>query len=118
MSDMRMRRVTKGCGAEGSPHSPRGPWPRGLHCTHMADIQFDSEEEYAPARAPEGPKGPVELVVKWRFVKDEKQARYLFIGIIVVCVMVAIALPLLLGGSGRQKPSQLPPDATTGVMGR
>ena len=111
MSDMRMRRVTKGCGAEGSPHSPRSSLPRGLHCTHMADIQFETEQDYTPTTVSTESRGLAALVMRLGLAKDEKTARYVLLGIAVAAVVLAFVVPALIGGGTKPPLPWKPPAA-------
>lgn len=75
----------------------------------MSDLQFDTEQEYAPSSAPEGPKGLNALVIRWGLAKDEKTARYVLLGSAVVFVALAILVPFLFSGPAQKT---LPKGAT------
>ena len=65
----------------------------------MAEIQFDTEQEYASASAPEGPKGFAAFVMKWGLAKDEKTAQYVLLGVIAGAGILAFLVPVLFGSS-------------------
>ena len=81
----------------------------------MADIQF-SEEAGLSSRVPQGSKGGmVAWLVRSKWVKDEKQAEYLLIGIAVVAFATMIFV--LMFGSLRPRPTPPNPFEQTVIPG-
>ena len=75
----------------------------------MADLQFDTEQEFAPTSASAEPKGLTAIVMRYGLAKDEKSAQYVLLGTAVVAILIAVGLPFLFGG-----PTQTPlPSGTT-----
>lgn len=72
----------------------------------MADVQFSEEATLAPAPSKSG-SGMAAWLVRSKWVKDEKQAEYLLIGIAVVAFATMILV--LMFGSLRPRPEPLGP---------
>lgn len=65
-------------------------------------IQFQ-EEQYAPRRgAMSEPRGMAKLVIGWGLAKDEQGATRVLIGIAIGAIILAFAVPMLLGTSSGQ----------------
>jgi len=72
----------------------------------MADLQFDNEE-VSQSRQPAAPAGSgmTEWLVARGVASDARQAEYILIGVIVVCLLIAGYLTL----GGLSTPEPLPP---------
>ena len=84
-----------------------------------AEIKKALEEFEAKSKAEQMQKAPeakktsgvpkmVELVMKWSGVKEERQAEYILLGLVVI--MIAVSLYLFFGGKGTQE-QQTSPEA-------
>ncbi len=66
-------------------------------------IQFQEEEQYTPRRGVTSEsRGMAKLVIGWGLAKDEKGATRVLIGIAVGAIILAFAVPMLLGTSSGQ----------------
>lgn len=75
----------------------------------MTDIQYEGDEnQYRSQAAVSESVGMAERLVRWGWVKDVRQANYLLIGIIIVCLLITAYL--LIGGSAGSS-APLPPGA-------
>lgn len=73
----------------------------------MADIQFDTEQEYARQSAQQSePSGLTGLVQKWGLAKDNQQASYVLLGIAIAATITAIyiAIPKSIDNSANPPP--------------
>jgi len=63
----------------------------------MSDVSFDEERSYVPAPQMRTAQPLLtKLVIQWGFASDEKGAHRFLIGVVIVLVIAAIAVPLLL----------------------
>lgn len=63
----------------------------------MSDVSFEEERTLAPApQLQTSQPFLTRLVISWGFAKDEKGAQTVLIGVVVVAVILAIAVPLLM----------------------
>ena len=68
-----------------------------LYSFYMSTVSFDEERTLAPSPQQETTQPAlVGLVIRWGFAKDQKGAQMVLIGIIVVAVTLAVAVPLLM----------------------
>ncbi|MDO8576306.1 MAG: hypothetical protein Q7R90_03255 [bacterium] len=56
----------------------------------MADIQFETEQEYTRPVEVGGPQGLVGLVQKLGLAKNDQQANHVLLGVAVIAVVLAI----------------------------
>lgn len=63
----------------------------------MSDVSFDEERTLAPAPQLQTSRPfLIRLVIGWGLAKDEKGAQTVLIGIVIVALVIAIAVPLLM----------------------
>jgi hypothetical protein len=60
----------------------------------MADIQFDEDQYQRPTQIEQKPFF-VRLVLATKIVSTDKQAEYVLLGIVIVLIVVAVALPFI-----------------------
>ncbi len=77
----------------------------------MTDLQFDTEQEYAPQYASEEPPLFIRWVLATGVVKDEKQAKSVLIGIAALAVVLALFFfgSAFSGGLGPAGKTVVPP---------
>lgn len=72
----------------------------------MKGFQLDDEEAFTRPVELQKSAGLVSLVKKWGLAKDDSQATYVLIGIIVICVLATFVL--LSGFGGRDARPEVP----------
>ena len=64
----------------------------------MAEIQFNEEQEYQrPAQADRKPFF-VRVVLATKIVSTERDAEYVLVGVVVLCLIAAFTIPFLFSG--------------------
>ncbi len=68
----------------------------------MANVSFEEEQQLASGPiASSGPKGISGWLIKSKLAKDEKSANTVMLGIIGLCIVVAVAFFVMMGGDDR-----------------
>lgn len=79
------------------------------HAIAMADIQFDTEQEYARQSVQQSESsGLTGLVQKWGLAKDNQQANYVLLGIAIGAFFFTI-LVFMFSGPDKSTSSQYSP---------
>ncbi len=77
----------------------------------MSNLEFESDEEYAPRYESDEPKGFTGLVLRWGIAGDQKTAGYVLLGVAIAAVLLAFILPMVFGSGGRAPAPQAQVDS-------
>lgn len=68
----------------------------------MANVSFEEEQSLASSPlVSRGPRGIAGWLIRSRLAKDEKSATTIMLGIVALCVVVAVTFFVLMGGDDR-----------------
>ena len=86
---------------------------KGIDLSHALDdsssrVKFEGEQQYVRPCYSDTPK-IIQLVMKYSggYIKDEKQASYVLLGVVAVAIVIAIIF--LFSGGGRKDKNPTPP---------